>query len=242
MTTPTADATLDPDRRRRVALALTACGGSRSLPRRPTAPRRRGGCGRGQAGYGSAGPSRRSGPARRTTRSSTRASAGPSTRHRPRVDVRPRRGQRLATAWRRPRRQGLRPPAESVRVGGVGQRLRRTATRRRPRPTSPSAPSRATGPVADDGTPGGPGGGDRPRLPGRGTTVGEPDPRRRPLGQHGDGQPARRWSSDSLQLLAQSLRPDDTVSVVGFDDQVDAGPAADPRRGREAHPGVASTS
>ena len=42
--------------------------------------------------------------------------------------------------------QGTRPPSESVRAE-EGSTPSRTATRRRPRPTSPSAPSRASGPT-----------------------------------------------------------------------------------------------
>ena len=65
--------------------------------------------------------------------------------------------------------EGCRPPAGVDPRRGVGQRARRTTTRRRPRPTSASARRPALAPSLDDGTQLVRVGGDRPRAGRRAT-------------------------------------------------------------------------
>ena len=59
-------------------------------------------------------------------------------------------------------------------------------------------------------------------------------------GSMGEGNRSA-WCKDSLALLAESLRPDDTVSVVGFDDPVELRAAADAGRRERARPGCRSS-
>ena len=110
-------------------------------------------------------------------------------RERPAVDVRPRRRQRLVPDRAGVRRPGH-PPAVGVGArGGVGQRLRVRrpgADRGRPR-----RPHRVGRPARRRRRAAGPGGRHRARGRGRGAAVGQPDPGRGPLGQHGRGQPHR---------------------------------------------------
>ena len=87
--------------------------------------------------------------------------------------------------------QGTRPPSESVRA----EEWVNAFAYGDPAPTEADLAVRTESGVRPDGgrRAAGPGGRHRARGRGRGAAVGQPDPGRGPLGQHGRGQPHRAW-------------------------------------------------